>query len=103
VCVAGKHGSLGARDELGLSLLGDEIVELRCHPVLLMGGLALAVLACGSVPARETSDSEDIEVALSGAVMKASLILRPGGTLHIEQTTAPARDMRAGGLRHLSR
>jgi hypothetical protein len=39
----------------------------------------------------------------SGAVMKASLILRPDGTLRIEQTTAPARDMRAGGLRHLSR
>ena len=35
--------------------------------------------------------------------MKALLILRPGGTLHIGQTTAPARDMRAGGLRHQSR
>lgn len=38
---AGKPGLLGARDELGLSLLSDEIIELRCHPVLLMRELAL--------------------------------------------------------------
>src|ERR1700759_2699291 len=48
---ARKPGFLGTREKLGLFLPGDEVGELRCHPVLLMRELALVGVGCGRLRA----------------------------------------------------
>src|ERR1700759_4406053 len=53
---ARKPGVLGAREKLSLSLPGDEVGELRCHPVLLMRELAVVGVGCGRVRALKSGD-----------------------------------------------